>query len=125
VSFGCDTKSSLLLSCSLWSDMTCGAARSILPGRASHEVRSSRDNVTSSCTDGGQSREAKAATPSIQGGWEPGLCGMVNSGEALLNVVIKAKRKMLNRLDQKVRGQVRRLKAPPAQPTHHRRRGAT
>jgi hypothetical protein len=81
--------------------MTCGAARSILPGRASHEVRSSRDNVASSCTDGGQSREAKAATPSIQGGWEPGLCGMVNSGEALLNVVTKAKRKMLNRLDQK------------------------
>jgi hypothetical protein len=34
---------------------------------------------------------------------------MVNSGEALLNGVTKAKRKMLNRLDQKVRGQVRCL----------------
>jgi len=30
------------------SDITCGAARSILPGRASHEVRSSRNNVASS-----------------------------------------------------------------------------
>jgi hypothetical protein len=50
---------------------------------------------------------------------------MVNSGEALLNVVIKDKRKMLNRLDQKVRGQVRRFRTPPAQLAHHRRRGAT
>jgi len=30
-------------------------------------VRSSRDNVASSCTEGGQDREVKAATPSIQG----------------------------------------------------------
>jgi len=30
------------------SDITCGAARSILPGRASHDVRSSRNNVASS-----------------------------------------------------------------------------
>lgn len=30
-------------------------------------VRSARDNVASSCTDGGHDREAKAATPSIQG----------------------------------------------------------
>src|SRR5712692_4246279 len=59
------------------------------------------------------------------GGWEPGSCGMVNVCEALINVVTKAKRKMLNRLDQKVRGQVRRLLTPPAQLTHHRRRGAT
>ena len=35
LAFGCDTKSSQLLSCSLRSDMTCGTARSILPGRAS------------------------------------------------------------------------------------------
>jgi hypothetical protein len=35
------------------------------------------------------------------GGREPGSCGKVNPGEALINVVIKAKRKMLNRLDQK------------------------
>jgi len=76
--------------------MTCGAARSILPGRASHEVRSSRDNVTSSCMDGGRGREAKAATPSIQGGREPGWCGRVNPGEALLNVVPKDQPKMLS-----------------------------
>jgi len=50
---------------------------------------------------------------------------MVNSGEALVNVVTKAKRKMLLRLDQKVRGQVRRLRTPPAQSSRHRRRGAT
>src|SRR5437667_1128487 len=52
-------------------DMTCGAARSILPGRASRgrnrEVRSSRNNVASSCTEGGHGREAKAAMGSIQG----------------------------------------------------------
>ena len=59
------------------------------------------------------------------GGWEPGWCGRVNTREAPLNVVTKAKGQMLNRLDQKVRGQVRRLRTPPAQPTHHRRRGAT
>jgi hypothetical protein len=50
---------------------------------------------------------------------------MVNSSEALLNVVTKAKRKMLTRLDQKVRGQAQRLRTPLAQPAHHRRRGAT
>ena len=44
-----------------------------------------------------------------QRGREPGSCGRVNPGEALLNVVTKDKRKMLLRLDQKVRGQVRRL----------------
>src|ERR1700730_11591929 len=76
-----------------------------------------------------------------QGGREPGWCGKVNSGEALLNVVIKDKPKMLRPeerpwscpprggfgvgLDQKVRGQVRRLRTPPAQLWHHRRRGAT
>src|SRR6059058_5162980 len=60
------------------------------------------------------------------GGWEPGSCGTVNTREALVNAVSDAKRKMLTRLDQKtVSGQVRRLRTPPAQPTHHRRRGAT
>ena len=44
-----------------------------------------------------------------QGRREPGSCGTVNSGEALINVVTKDKRKMLNRLDQKVRGQVQGL----------------
>jgi hypothetical protein len=64
-------------------------------------VRSFRNNVASSCTDGGSGREAKAATPSIQGVGNQDRVVSVNSGEALLNVVIKAKRKMLNRLDQK------------------------
>jgi len=35
---------------------------------------------------------------------------MVNTSEALVNVVTKDKRKMLTRLDQKVRGQVQRLR---------------
>jgi hypothetical protein len=51
------------------------------------EVRSSRNNVTSSGTEGRHDREAKAATPSIQGRCEPGSCGTVNSREALINVV--------------------------------------
>jgi hypothetical protein len=53
------------------------------------------------------------------------LCGKVNTCEALLNVVTKAKRKMLIRMDQKVSDQVRRLRTPLAQLAHHRRRGAT
>ena len=65
------------------------------------------------------------ATPSIKGvGNQEGVVS-VNSREALINVVIKAKRKMLKRLDQKVRGQVHGLRTPMAQLTHHRRRGAT
>jgi len=88
-------------------------------------VRSSRHNVTSSAPEGGRGLGLAAATPSIKGvGNQDGVV-LVNSREAPINVVIKAKRKMLNRLDQKVRGQVRRLRTPPAQPTHHRRRGAT
>jgi hypothetical protein len=39
----------------------------------------------------------------------------VNSREALLNVVTKAKREMLSRLDRKARCQFRRLRTPPAQ----------
>jgi hypothetical protein len=46
--------------------------------------------------DGGQGREAKAATPSIQGGREPGSGGKVNAREALLNVVTKDKPQMLS-----------------------------
>ena len=60
-----------------------------------------------------------------QGGRELGLAGLVNSGEAVLNVVSNSKPKMLIGLDQKVRGQVRGLIAPPAQMLDHRRRAAT
>src|SRR6266568_3659766 len=105
---------SLLLSCSPRSDMTCGTARSILPGRASQEVRSSRNNVASSARMATEPR-GHSCDCQHQGSRELGWCGRVNPGEALLNVVIKAKRKMLIRLDQKVRGQVRRLRTPPAQ----------
>ena len=45
-------------------------------------------------------RKAQDATPSIKGvGNQEGVVS-VNSREALINVVTKAKRKMLNRLDQ-------------------------
>jgi len=65
------------------------------------------------------------ATPSIKGvGNQEGVVS-VNSCEALVIVVTKAKRKMLNRLDQKVRGQDHGLRTPMAQLTHHRRRDAT
>ena len=50
---------------------------------------------------------------------------MVNPGEALRNVVIKDKPKMLTGLGQKARGQVWRLRTPPAQMWYHRRRDAT
>jgi len=60
-----------------------------------------------------------------QRGREPGSCGRVNSGEALVNAVMSNKRKLLNRLGQKARGQVRRLFCPPAQTWYHRRKGAT
>ena len=50
---------------------------------------------------------------------------MVNSSEALLNVVMTNKRTMLTRLGQKARGQVQGLNDLLAQMTHHRRKGAT
>ena len=50
---------------------------------------------------------------------------MVNPGEASLNVVTKDKPKVLTGLGQKARGQVWRLRTPPAQMLHHRRRDAT
>jgi hypothetical protein len=57
------------------------------------------------------------------------VSGTVNSGEALLNVVIYDKpermRKMLSGLDQKVCGQVQGLRDPLPQMLCHRRRGAT
>ena len=69
--------------------------------------------------------KVEVATPSIKGvGNQEGVVS-VNSREALLNVVTQAKRKMLNRLDQKVRGQVHKFRTLMAQLTHHRRRGAT
>jgi hypothetical protein len=50
---------------------------------------------------------------------------MVNTREALLNVVTKNQRKLLCRWGQQARGQVRGLRTPPAQLATHRRRGAT
>jgi hypothetical protein len=60
-----------------------------------------------------------------QGGREPGSWGKVNPGEVSLNAVIENQRKLLLRLDQKVRGQVRVLRTHPAQMMHHRRRDTT
>ena len=50
---------------------------------------------------------------------------MVNSGEAVLNVVSVNKPMMLSGLDQKVSGQVPGLIRPLAQMLHHRRKAAT
>ena len=99
----CDTKLSLLL---------CRAAlqRRHLPfcrqyptetGVAGNGgVGSSRNNVASAARlaipDASPERDSQQ-----QGGREPGWCGMVNPGEALLNVVMSNKRKLLNRLGQK------------------------
>ena len=75
--------------------------------------------------EGDSGCKVRAATPSIKGvGNQDGVVS-VNSREALINVVTKDKRKMLNRLDQKVRGQVQGLRTPLAQLLDHRRRGAT
>jgi len=60
-----------------------------------------------------------------RGGRDPGGGGTVNPGEASLNVVTKDKPKVLTGLGQKARGQVWRLRTPPAQMLHHRRRDAT
>jgi hypothetical protein len=49
--------------------------------------------------DGGTGRESNPRLPA-SGGREPGSCGTVNPGEALLNVVMSDKRKMLTRLGQ-------------------------
>jgi hypothetical protein len=45
----------------------------------------------------------------------------VNPGEVSQASSHKNKRKLLSRLDQTVRGQVRRLRTPPAQMSSHRR----
>jgi hypothetical protein len=50
---------------------------------------------------------------------------MVNLGEALVNVVMSNKRRMLTRLGQKARGQVRELFTLSALMEHYRRKGAT
>ena len=59
-----------------------------------------------------------------QRGRGPGSGGRVNSGEAVINVVTKDKRKMLSRLGQRACGQVRGLLTLPTQMAHHRRRAA-
>ena len=50
---------------------------------------------------------------------------MVNQREALVNVVMSNKHKLLKRLGQKAHGQVRLLLGQPAQILYHRRKGAT
>ena len=50
---------------------------------------------------------------------------MVNKGEPLLNVVTRAKPKMLTGLNQKVRGQVQVLLIHLSQLMHPRRKGGT
>jgi uncharacterized repeat protein (TIGR03803 family) len=98
----CDTRSSLLLCrvakqrrhlpfCRQYPTGTCVAGNG--------GVRSSRDNEASS--SGMARKDASPARDSEhQRGRAPGWCGMVNSGEALVNAVMSNKRKMLSRLGQ-------------------------
>jgi hypothetical protein len=122
----CDTKLSLLLCrvagqrrhlpfCRQYPTGTCAAGNG--------GVRSSRDNVASSVRMA-EPDASPAPRPPAARGREPGLCGTVNPGEALLNAVMSNKRKLLRRLGQKTRGQVRVLFSLPAQMLYHRRKGA-
>ena len=123
----CDTKSSLLLChvaeprrhlpfCRQFPTGMCGAGNG--------GVRSSRHNVASPGRVA-QQGVSPARDSQHQRGRALGTCGTVNLREALLNVVMSNKRKVLARLGQKARGQVQGLSCPPAQMTHHRRKGAT
>ena len=123
----CDTRSSLLL-CRVAVQrrhlLSCRRYPTGTGVAGNHGVGSSRHNVASSARMAG--KDASSACDSQhQWGREPGSCGLVNSGEALLNVVMTNKRKMLSRLGQKACGQVRLLFSQPAQVQDHRRKGAT
>jgi hypothetical protein len=87
-------------------------------------VRSSRKNVASPARAAVQDVSPDRDSQQHEGR-EPGLCGLVNSGEALVNVVMSNKRKLLSRLGQTARGQVPPLSCRPAQLWYHRRKGAT
>jgi len=58
-------------------------------------------------------------------GRAPGSGGLVNPGEAVVNVVNINQPKMLSGWDQQVGGQVQGLMRPLAQRKHHRRKAAT
>ena len=118
----CDTRSSLLL-CRVAVQrrhlLSCRRYPTGTGVAGNHGVGSSRHNVASSARMAG--KDASSACDSQhQWGREPGSCGLVNSGEALLNVVMTNKRKMLSRLGQKACGQVRLLFSQPAQVQDHR-----
>jgi hypothetical protein len=123
----CDTKSSLLL-CRiavqrrhLPSCRRYPAETGVVGNRG---VGSSRHNVASSARMAGQD-VSSACDSQHERGREPGSCGLLNSAEALLNVVMTNKRKMQSRLGQKACGQVRLLSCQPAQVQYHRQKGAT
>jgi hypothetical protein len=101
----CDTKSSLLL-CRVAESRRhlpfCRQYSTETGVVGNREVGSSRDNVTSSVRrtdlDASLLRDSQQ-----QRGREPGSCGRVKLPEALLNVVMSNKRKLLTRLGQKGR----------------------
>ena len=98
----CDTRSSLLL-CRVAVQrrhlLSCRRYPTGTGVAGNHGVGSSRHNVASSARMAG--KDASSACDSQhQWGREPGSCGLVNSGEALVNVVMTDKRKMLTRLAQ-------------------------
>ena len=99
----CDTRSSLLLCRVAGQRRHLPFCRQYPTGTGvagNRGVRSSRNNVASPL--GAATPGASPDRDSQQhGGREPGSCGLVNPGEALVNAVKHDKRKLLNRLGQK------------------------
>src|SRR5262249_54967633 len=95
-------------------------APAVLPA-VSYRDRKPRDNVTSSFGRVARARAVTTTTSSTVVGNQDGV-GKVNPGEVLSAPSPKNQRKLLNRLHQKVRGQVRRPRTPATQMTSHRRR---
>src|SRR6266851_2640137 len=98
----CDTKSSLLLCRVAEQRRHLPFCRQYSTGTGvvgNYRVGSSRDNVASSLGMAGQDA-SPARDSQQQWGREPGWCGRVNIREALVNVVMSNKRKLLLRLGQ-------------------------
>jgi hypothetical protein len=92
-----------------------------VPGNG--EVRSPRHNVSSSFGMAAEAR-AEAATASTKAvGDQEGVVGLTQVNRCKRRH--EAEPKVLTGFDQKVGGQVRGLRPPPAQMTRHRRRGGT
>jgi hypothetical protein len=95
-------------------------APAVLPA-VSYRDNKLRDNVASSLRWAAQAQAVTATASSEAVGNQDGV-GKVNPGEASQASSHRNKLELLNRLDQKVRGQVQRPRTPLAQLVSHRRR---